>query len=136
MTFIKYTNDGKAVIQPAALTLSGLDSEKMLEMHTLENAIVLLKADMTPLETFYAILELDRLGREILSRWASRQETSPVPNGKSGYPGYDTCDNVIPIPVEAFQSAGIWGEDLHVQSANGAVLITADDDTETGDVDD
>ena len=25
MTFIKYTNDGKAVIQPAALTLSGLD---------------------------------------------------------------------------------------------------------------
>ncbi len=28
MTFIKYTSDGKAVIQPAALTLSGLDRRK------------------------------------------------------------------------------------------------------------
>ena len=27
MTFIKYTNDGKAVIQPAALTRSGLEQE-------------------------------------------------------------------------------------------------------------
>ena len=32
MTFIKYTNDGKAVIQPAALTLSGLDREETLEI--------------------------------------------------------------------------------------------------------
>ena len=43
MTFIKYTHDGKAVIQPAALTLSNLDNEDTLEMHTLDNAIVLLK---------------------------------------------------------------------------------------------
>lgn len=39
MTFIKYTNDGKAVIQPAALTLSGLDREETLEMHTLETPL-------------------------------------------------------------------------------------------------
>ena len=50
MTFIKYTNDGKAVIQPAALTLSGLEQEETLEMHTLENAIVLLKQEMEPVE--------------------------------------------------------------------------------------
>ena len=31
MTFIKYTNDGKAVIQPAALILSGLENEDALE---------------------------------------------------------------------------------------------------------
>lgn len=36
MTFIKYTSDGKAVIQPAALTLSGLDREETLELHTLK----------------------------------------------------------------------------------------------------
>lgn len=48
MTFIKYTSDGKAVIQPAALTLSGLDREETLELHTLENAIVLLKQEMEP----------------------------------------------------------------------------------------
>lgn len=56
MTFIKYTNDGKAVIQPAALTLSGLDREETLEMHTLENAIVLLKPDMEPVEKAAAMM--------------------------------------------------------------------------------
>ena len=56
MTFIKYTNDGKAVIQPAALTLSGLEQEETLEMHTLENAIVLLKQEMEPVEKAAAIL--------------------------------------------------------------------------------
>lgn len=39
MTFIKYTNDGKAVIQPAALTLSGLEQEETLEMHILEKPL-------------------------------------------------------------------------------------------------
>ena len=46
MALIKYTNAGKAVIQPAALTLSVLEQEETLEMHTLENAIVLLKQEM------------------------------------------------------------------------------------------
>ena len=34
MTFINYTNDGKAVIQSAALILSGLEREETLELHT------------------------------------------------------------------------------------------------------
>ena len=50
MTFIKYTNDGKAVIQPAALVLSGLEKEDALEMHTLDSAIVLIKEEMPPVE--------------------------------------------------------------------------------------
>ena len=50
MTFINYTNDGKAVIQSAALILSGLEQEETLELHTLENAIVLLKPEMKPVE--------------------------------------------------------------------------------------
>ena len=61
MTFIKYTNDGKAVIQPAALTLSGLDREETLELHTLENAIVLLKQEMEPAEKAAATTTLLRL---------------------------------------------------------------------------
>ena len=61
MTFIKYTNDGKAVIQPAALTLSGLEQEETLEMHTLENAIVLLKQEMEPVEKAAAMMALIRL---------------------------------------------------------------------------
>ena len=66
MTFIKYTNDGKAVIQPAALTLSGLEQEETLEMHTLENAIVLLKPDMEPVEKAAAMMTLMRLTNSLL----------------------------------------------------------------------
>lgn len=61
MTFIKYTHDGKAVIQPAALTLSNLDNEDTLEMHTLEKAIVLLKEKMTPVEKVETACGLMRL---------------------------------------------------------------------------
>ena len=67
MTFIKYTNDGKAVIQPAALTLSGLEQEETLEMHTLENAIVLLKPDMEPVEKAAAMMTLMRLTNSLLA---------------------------------------------------------------------
>ena len=65
MTFIKYTNDGKAVIQPAALTLSGLEQEETLEMHTLENAIVLLKQEMEPVEKAAAMMALMRLAHSL-----------------------------------------------------------------------
>ena len=46
MTFVKYSSDGKVIIQPAALVLSSLEHEEKLEMHTLDNALVLLKDDM------------------------------------------------------------------------------------------
>ena len=61
MTFINYTNDGKAVIQSAALILSGLEREETLELHTLENAIVLLKPEMKPVEKAAAMMTLMRL---------------------------------------------------------------------------
>ena len=66
MTFIKYTTDGKAVIQPAALILSGLDREDALEMHTLENAIVLFKQKMKPAEKVAATTTLLRLAHSLL----------------------------------------------------------------------
>ena len=61
MTFIKYTNDGKAVIQPAALVLSGLEKEDALEMHTLDSAIVLIKEEMPPVEKVKTVCSLMRL---------------------------------------------------------------------------
>ena len=67
MTFINYTNDGKAVIQLAALTLSGLEREETLELHTLENAIVLLKPEMKPVEKAAAMMTLMRLANSL---WA------------------------------------------------------------------
>ena len=51
MKFINYTNDDRVVIQHAALILSKLDETDTLELHTMDNAIILLKKDMTLVET-------------------------------------------------------------------------------------
>jgi len=120
MTFIKYTNDGKAVIQPAALTLSGFDEEKKLEMHTLDKAIVLLKENMVPLEKFFAIESLIRLVESL----AVELETDTDDDNKADDDGF--YDDTIPIPAEAFEDAGIWGKNLNIQVIDGAVVITAD----------
>ena len=100
MTFIKYTNDGKAVIQPAALTLSGLEQEETLEMHTLENAIVLLKPDMEPVEKAAAMMTLMRLTNsllaDMLADWENQEGDADPCDGCSG------CDeDMLPIPAEA-----------------------------------
>ena len=90
MTFIKYTNDGKAVIQPAALILSGLDTEDALEMHTLENAIVLFKQEMEPSEKVAAVTTLLRL-----TGWVSRN---------SAVWSFSSFDR-MPTPVSAAKNA-------------------------------
>ena len=67
MTFIKYTNDGKAVIQPAALILSGLENEDALEMQTLDNVLVLHKEKMPPVEKMKTVISLMRLVNSLTS---------------------------------------------------------------------
>ena len=126
MTFIKYTNDGKAVIQPAALTLSGLDREETLEMHTLENAIVLLKPDMEPVEKAAAMMTVMRLAHslweDMLADWEEQADDADPCDGCSG------CDeDMLPIPAEAFADAGILYDNLCVISVDGAVLVVSDD---------
>lgn len=126
MTFIKYTNDGKAVIQPAALTLSGLDREETLEMHTLENAIVLLKPDMEPVEKAAAMMTVMRLAHslweDMLADWEDQKDVEDMCDGCHG------CDeDMLPIPVEAFADADILYDNLRVISVDGAVLVVSDD---------
>ena len=119
MTFIKYTNDGKAVIQPAALTLSGLEQEETLEMHTLENAIVLLKQEMEPVEKAAAMITLME---DMLAGWEAQEDDADPCDGCSG------CDeDMLPIPAEAFAEAGILHDNLRVVSVDGAVLVVSDD---------
>ena len=126
MTFIKYTNDGKAVIQPAALTLSGLEQEETLEMHTLENAIVLLKQEMEPVEKAAAMMALMRLAHslweDMLAGWEAQEDDADPCDGCSG------CgEEMLPIPAEAFADAGILHDNLRVVSVDGAVLVVSDD---------
>lgn len=126
MTFIKYTNDGKAVIQPAALTLSGLDREETLEMHTLENAIVLLKPDMEPVEKAAAMMTVMRLAHslwaDMLADWEDQEDDEDMCDGCHG------CDeDMLPIPAEAFEDADILYDNLRVIGVDGAVLVVSDD---------
>lgn len=126
MTFIKYTNDGKAVIQPAALTLSSLDREETLEMHTLENAIVLLKPDMEPVEKAAAMMTVMRLAHslweDMLADWENQEDDEDMCDGCHG------CDeDMLPIPAEAFEDADILYDNLRVISVDGAVLVVSDD---------
>ena len=126
MTFINYTNDGKAVIQSAALILSGLEREETLELHTLENAIVLLKPDMEPVEKAAAMMTLMRLTNsllaDMLADWENQEDDADPCDGCSG------CDeDMLPIPAEAFADADILYDNLRVVSVDGAVLVVSDD---------
>ena len=130
MTFINYTNDGKAVIQSAALILSGLEREETLELHTLENAIVLLKPDMKPVEKAAAMMTLMRLANslwaDMMAAWESQEKDEEKCEGCHG------CDeDMLPIPAEAFADAGILHDNLRVFSVDGAVLVVPQDDAES-----
>lgn len=129
MTFINYTNDGKAVIQSAALILSGLEREETLELHTLENAIVLLKPEMKPVEKAAAMMTLMRLvnslGADMMAGWKDQEDDEDVCDGCHG------CnEDTLPIPAEAFADAGILFDNLRVFSVDGAVLVVPQDDAE------
>ena len=123
MTFIKYTNDGKAVIQPAALTLSGLEQEETLEMHILEKAIVLLKPDMEKTAAMMTLMRLtNSLLADMLADWENQEDDADPCDGCSG------CDeDMLPIPAEAFADADILYDNLRVVSVDGAVLVVSDD---------
>ena len=137
MTFIKYTNDGKAVIQPAALILSGLENEDALEMQTLDNVLVLHKEKMPPVEKMKTVISLMRLVNSLTSDmmcgFAERIDEECDDECDDDFDDdFDEEDN-IPIPAEAFEDAGILGKILHVQVSDGAVLITAAEEDDESD---
>ena len=141
MTFIKYTNDGKAVIQPAALMLSGLENEDVLEMQTLDNVLVLLKEKMSPTEKMKTVISLMRLVNGLTADMICgfdehiAEECDDECDGDSGE-DFDDEDDNISIPAEAFEDAGILGKILHIQVSDGAVLITAVEEDDEDDEDD
>ena len=133
MTFIKYTNDGKAVIQPAALILSGLENEDALEMQTLDNVLVLHKEKMLPVEKMKTVISLMRLVNSLTSDMMCGFAEHIDEECDDFDEDFDDDEDNIPIPAEAFEDAGILGKILHVQVSDGAVLITAaEEDDESG----
>lgn len=127
MKFINYTNDGRVVIQHAALILSKLDETDVLELHTMDNAILLLKKDMTWAEMRDVLQEIVRLARSMTLDAlcnSDAEDKTPLIDESSDdeYEGMIT----VPVPIEAFGDAGLLGKNLHIQVIDGAVVITED----------
>lgn len=124
MEFINYTHDGKTVIQPAALLLSKLEQEEVLELHTLDNAIVLLKNEMTPLEKSETMCALMRLVNALTADLMCGFDEDEADEEDTEDAAF--CGDALPIPAETLEAAGIFGSNLRVQVIDGAVVITAD----------
>ncbi len=127
MKFISYTNDGRVAIQHAALILSKLDEADTLELHTMDNAIILLKKDMTRAETRDVLQGMVRLARSMTLDALCNSDTedkTPLVDESVDDEYEDTI--TIPVPLEAFGDAGLLGKDLHIQVIDGAVVITED----------
>ena len=95
-------------------------------MHTLENAMVLLKQEMEPVEKAAAMMALIRLVNslwaDMLAGWEDQEGDTDPCDGCSG------CgEDMLPIPAEAFADAGILHDNLRVVSVDGAVLVVSDD---------
>ena len=131
MKFISYTNDGRVAIQHAALILSKLDETDTLELHTMDNAIILLKKDMTLVETRDVLQGMVRLARSMTLDAlcnSDAEDKTPLVDESVDDEYEDTI--TIPVPLEAFGDAGLLGKDLHIQVIDGAVVITEDTDDE------
>ena len=114
MTFVKYTDEGKVVIQPAALMLSSLNEEELLEMHTLDKVLILLKDEMTPQETVAIVEELTRFCGSLMADAAEKLEER-------------SDRDTIRIPLEAFEDAGIDAENLRLLIDDGLLIFARDD---------
>ena len=97
-----------------------------MELHTLENAIVLLKPEMKPVEKAAAMMTLMRLvnslGADTMTGWEGQEGDEDMCGSCHG------CDeDMLPIPAEAFADAGILFDNLRGFSVDGAVLVVSDD---------
>lgn len=103
MKFINYTNDGRVVVQHAALILSKLDETDTLELHTMDNAIILLKEDMTLVETRDVLQGMVRLARSMTLDAlcnSDAEDKTPLVDESVDDEYEDTI--TIPVPLEAF----------------------------------
>lgn len=110
MKFINYTNDGRVVVQHAALILSKLDETDTLELHTMDNAIILLKKDMTLVETRDVLQGIVRLARSMTLDAlcnSDAEDKTPLVDESVDDEYEDTI--TIPVPLEAFGDAGLLG---------------------------
>ena len=95
----------------------------------MDNAIILLKKDMTLVETRDVLQGMVRLARSMTLdalRNSDAEDKTPLVDESVDDEYEDTI--TIPVPLKAFGDAGLLGKDLHIQVIDGAVVITEDTD--------
>ncbi len=110
MTFVKHTQGGSAEITPAALALSGLDEHEFFELHALNGAVVMFGADAEPFELVAVVNELVRLAEALMADVLSEKEEQ-------------LNEDTIPFPRVILKNAGLEGNEYHVFSDDGIVMI-------------
>jgi len=95
----------------------------------MDNAIILLKKNMTQVETRDVLQGMVRLARSMTLdalRNSDVEDKTPLVDESFDDEYEDTI--TIPVPLEAFGDAGLLDKDLRIQIIDGAVVITEDTD--------
>ena len=114
MTYVKRAQSGGVEITSAALTLSGLEKQEFLEVQTLNGAVVLFSADAERHELAGIVNELVRLAEAIITDVLDEEEAE------------QEIDSV-PFPKAILENAGLNGNEYHVFSDKGIVMIVGKD---------
>lgn len=114
MTYVKRAKSGGVEITSAALTLSGLEEQEFLEVQTLNGAVVLFSADAERHELAGIVNELVRLAEAIITDVLDEEEAEQE-------------RNTVPFPKAVLERAGLDGDEYHVFSDKGIVMIVGKD---------
>ena len=114
MTYVKRAKSGGVEVTPAALTLSGLEEQEFLEVQTLNGAVVLFSADAERYELAGIVNELVRLAEAIITDVLNEEEAEKELN-------------TVPFPKAVLERAGLDGDEYHVFSDKGIVMIVGKD---------
>jgi hypothetical protein len=119
MKITKERNEASVRIPSAAMILSGLDESKQLEFHTLDEAVVLLKSEMTASELLSAIDSLSDLTTQLIVQLVN--VCGECDHSESDH----SLNDVPPGLLETLSQCGVCLSSLDELLANGEIIYGA-----------
>jgi hypothetical protein len=120
MKFIKEVTVSGVFIPKSAMILSGLDEADSLELHTLDDAVVLLKDSMTADEMFSVIESLSELTSELITHLVNA--CGPCPDCK---PPHENDDDAPSDLTDILMRCGACMSKLDDLMASGEIIYGA-----------
>ena len=126
MKFVKNPTDGAVVVPSPALKVSGMADGKSYELHTLKNAVILLKKPMTALELIRAADSLHQLSVDLIAHLTL--SCGNCDDCEEECPYLWELDSEVYLPDELREEAGI-PEDVplccRADAESGPVTVSA-----------